>query len=225
ASEMRFFSYRVINPSVNYSQNSYTFDHGNFRVGFNQIKGFNYRIGEGIINEREKNGLFKSLGDFIIRLPESLISETELQVLVNAGALDEFGYSRQQMNAKLAELTLARSFAESKEDLPLMEKDKNVIDVSAFIKEYASLGAVLSISIQKLIVDEANFFSLYVLVEQPREYNESYIVKAITNYQTRTLFLPKGEAIEKNDVISIVEDNRASYYHSKIINYKKEKLI
>ena len=225
ASEMRFFSYRVINPSVNYSQNSYTFDHGNFRVGFTQIKGFNYRIGEGIINEREKNGLFKSLGDFIIRLPESLISETELQVLVNAGALDEFGYSRQQMNAKLAELTLARSFAESKEDLPLMEKDKNVIDVSAFIKEYASLGAVLSISIQKLIVGEANFFSLYVLVEQPREYNESYIVKAITNYQTRTLFLPKGEAIEKNDVISIVEDNRASYYYSKIINYKKEKLI
>jgi DNA polymerase-3 subunit alpha len=224
AIEMRHFSYRVVNPSVNKSQNSYSFDHGNFLAGFSQIKGFNYKIGEAIISEREKNGEFTSLGNFIIRVPKSDISEKELAILIDSGALDEFGYSRKMMNDKLGELSLARGFVEAEEDLPLMKKEKNVTDVETFVKEFDALGAVLSLSIQKLIKSEANFFSIYVLVEQPREYNGSYIVKGISNYETRTLFLPQGEQIEKYDVISIVEDVKGGYYNPKIIKYKKENI-
>ncbi|MFA6796720.1 MAG: DNA polymerase III subunit alpha [Bacilli bacterium] len=224
ATEMRFFSYRVINPSINESENTYSFSNGNYRVGFSQIKGISYKIGEQIIAEREKNGEFTSLGNFIMRIPESSISESELRILIDAGALDEFGYSRKAMNDKLEELSLARSFATREEDLPLMEKSDNSIDVSTFVKEYNALGAVLSTSLQKLIEGQSNFFSLYVLVDQPREYNGRYIANGINNFQSRTLFLPLGEPLEKYDVVSVEEERKINYSNPTITKYKKEKL-
>lgn len=225
ASEMRSFSYRIINPDINESKNTYTFKNGNFLAGFTQIKGFNRRVGDALINAREKNGKFSSLGNFIMRIPEEDLSESEFKLLIDSGALDGFGYSRKEISDKLSELSLARSFVQSEEDLPLMKKEKVKFSVEDFVKEFNALGAVLSSSIAKLIIGEANFFSLYILVEQPREYNGNYIVKGINNYSSRLLFLPKGVEIEKYDIISIAESDGYGYRKSNIVSYKKEDII
>ena len=223
-SEMRNFTYRVINPSVNESKETYSFEKGNFRVGLNQIKGLNSKVAECIINKREIGGEFKSLGDFLIRMPESDISEKEFKVLIDSGAFDEFGYARSVLNDKIGELMMARNFAESETELPLMQKGENDFNIRTFTLEFNALGVVLSRGINKLIKDPANFFSLYLISDDPSEYNGKTIVKGITNYQSRTLFLPQGETLHKNDIISIREEE-TNYANPRILSYKKEIVI
>ena len=223
-SEMRNFTYRVINPSINKSKETYSFEKGNFRVGLNQVKGLNSKVAECIINNRETSGEFKSLGDFLIRVPESDVSEKEFKVLIDSGAFDEFGYARSVLNDKIGELMMARNFADSETELPLMDKGETDFNIRTFTLEFNALGVVLSKGIHKLIKDPANFFSLYLIVDEPSEYNGKIIAKGITNYQSRTLFLPQGEPLHKYDIISIREEE-TNYANPRILSYKKEIVI
>ena len=47
-----------------------------------------------IVQEREKNGLFKSISDFINRVDPKNINKLQLEGLVKAGAFDEIFFNR-----------------------------------------------------------------------------------------------------------------------------------
>ncbi len=81
----------VLPPTINESLKHFTLVGKNkIRFGLLAIKG----VGEGpikeIINERKKNGLYKSLEDFARRVPASVLNKKTLQALAYCGALDEF---------------------------------------------------------------------------------------------------------------------------------------
>ncbi len=81
----------VLPPTINESLKHFTLVGKNkIRFGLLAIKG----VGEGpvkeIIDEREKNGVYKSLEDFARRVPVSVLNKKTLQALAYCGALDEF---------------------------------------------------------------------------------------------------------------------------------------
>ena len=87
---------KVLNPDVNESSNKFTVNkEGNIRFGLGGIKGFGSNIVEAMVREREENGLFEDVWDFMERL-SSLIGRRALESLVYAGAFDSFGYKRSQ---------------------------------------------------------------------------------------------------------------------------------
>jgi DNA polymerase-3 subunit alpha len=64
-------------------------DHGHIRFGLSAVKGVGEKAVRSMIEEREKNGPFKSLYDFAERVPLSIVTRSTMEALVKCGAFDE----------------------------------------------------------------------------------------------------------------------------------------
>lgn len=64
------------------------------RFGLVTIKNFGQGIASVIIEERKKNGHFKSLVDFLDRVKDKNLNKKSLEALIKSGALDSFGIDR-----------------------------------------------------------------------------------------------------------------------------------
>lgn len=86
----------VLPPNVNESFQDFTVvkapdQPDTIRFGLTTIKNFGEGIANVIINERKKNGKFKSLANFLDRIRDKNLNKKSLEALIKAGALDEFG--------------------------------------------------------------------------------------------------------------------------------------
>ena len=97
----------VLPPDVNESYKSFTVTKtGAIRFGLNTIKNFGDGAARAIIDERQANGDFTSIGDFAFRAPAAL-NKRATEALIKAGALDRFG-ERTAMLAAIDAITSAR---------------------------------------------------------------------------------------------------------------------
>ncbi len=85
---------KVLNPDINESSDHFTVNkNGDVRFALGSIKGFGANVVEAIIKEREENGLFTDIYDFVERMAGS-VNRKSFESLVNSGALDSFGHKR-----------------------------------------------------------------------------------------------------------------------------------
>ena len=85
---------KVLNPDINESSDHFTVNkNGDVRFALGSIKGFGANVVEAIIKEREENGLFIDIYDFVERMAGS-VNRKSFESLVNSGALDSFGHKR-----------------------------------------------------------------------------------------------------------------------------------
>ena len=89
--ECKRLNIKVLGPSVNESDVDFTvIDDNTIRFGLAGIKNIGENVAFAIINEREKNGLYKSIYDFAERLDNSIVNKKVYEALVCAGAFDCF---------------------------------------------------------------------------------------------------------------------------------------
>ena len=82
----------VAAPSVNYSDMDFSVDKdGKIRFGLQAISGMGEAASTVIINEREKNGLYQDIFDFLKRVDMHAVNKKNMEVLVKAGAFDGVG--------------------------------------------------------------------------------------------------------------------------------------
>ena len=85
----------VLPPNINESFSDFTVVKGEgkdkIRFGLTTIKNFGEGIAKTIIEEREKNGKFKSLSDLLQRIKDRNLNKKSLEALIKTGALDELG--------------------------------------------------------------------------------------------------------------------------------------
>ena len=87
---------KVLNPDINESQSHFTVNSkGDIRFGFGGIKGFGDNVVKAVLKEREENGLFTDIYDFVERM-HSFINRRMFENLLYSGAFDSFGYPRSQ---------------------------------------------------------------------------------------------------------------------------------
>ena len=87
----------VLPPDVNSSNLEFTpLDEG-IRFGLAGVRGVGGAVAEAIIAEREANGLFTSLHDFVNRLDTKCYNRKTLEALIKSGAFDSTGYTRKQL--------------------------------------------------------------------------------------------------------------------------------
>lgn len=87
---------KVLNPDVNESESDFSVNKaGDVRFGLGGLKGFGANVVQSIIGNREAQGPFSDLFDFIERMAAD-INRRVLETLVYAGAFDSFGYKRTQ---------------------------------------------------------------------------------------------------------------------------------
>ena len=94
--DCRAHKVKVLNPDVNESLAYFTVNKaGQVRFGLGGVKGFGSNIVDALIKEREENGLFSDVFDFMERMG-GIINRRSLEALVYAGAFDSFNYKRTQ---------------------------------------------------------------------------------------------------------------------------------
>jgi DNA polymerase III subunit alpha len=127
--ECRRMGIPVLPPDINESYKGFTVVQGkddsgtmcdNIRFGLYTIKNFGEHIAECVIAEREKNGHFKDLEDFLCRIKDKNLNKKSLEALIKTGALDAFGdrgmllnnleyilaYNKEQKEAKTDHVSL-----------------------------------------------------------------------------------------------------------------------
>jgi DNA polymerase-3 subunit alpha len=102
----------VLPPDINRSGFDFKVVGEEILFGLSAVKNVGEMAARAILEERERGGPFKSLGDFLKRLPEQVVNKRALESLVKAGALDAFG-DRARLLASLE--PLLRWAAETRE--------------------------------------------------------------------------------------------------------------
>ena len=88
----------ILPPDVNCGIYGFSVDHGAIRYGLSAIKSVGRPVINALVEEREKNGTYRSLKDFIERLT-GIVNKRAIENFIKAGALDCLeGNRRQKMN-------------------------------------------------------------------------------------------------------------------------------
>lgn len=91
----------ILPPDINESYSQFTVvknmedrKKDTIRFGLVTIKNFGQGIATAIIEERKRNGKYKSLTDFLDRVKDKNLNKKSLEALTKSGALDSFGIDR-----------------------------------------------------------------------------------------------------------------------------------
>ena len=103
-SECQSMGIPCLGPDVNESQRKFSANKkGEVRFGLSAIKGMGDAAAVNIIAEREKNGPYKDIFDFVQRVNLSAVNRKAMESLALSGGFDSFGIRREQyfgLNAK-----------------------------------------------------------------------------------------------------------------------------
>ena len=87
----------ILPPDINESYSGFTESDGNIRFGLAVIKNIGISCIDTIVEERKKNGKFKSYEDFVNRTARLNVSKRVHEHLIKAGAFDSLGEIRSQI--------------------------------------------------------------------------------------------------------------------------------
>lgn len=87
----------VLPPDINKSLTMFSCHNGVIRFGLAALKGVGVSVIDEIIEERQKNGEFKSIVDFINRMENNAVNKRCIESLILSGAFDCFGVYRSQL--------------------------------------------------------------------------------------------------------------------------------
>lgn len=106
----------VLPPDINSSNLEFTpLDEG-IRFGLAGVRGVGGAVAEAIIAERNANGPYTSLHDFVNRLDAKCYNRKTLEALIKAGAFDSTGYTRKQLMYFIEETPLLESASKRQRD-------------------------------------------------------------------------------------------------------------
>ena len=95
--ELKRLNIEILRPDINECYADFKTDGSKFYYALGSIKAVGYEAISNIIKERENNGKFKSLNDFLKRVNPKDINKLQLEGLVKAGAFDKLNSNRQAL--------------------------------------------------------------------------------------------------------------------------------
>ena len=127
--ESKRLGIRILGPDANRSGHPFEVEGPAIRVGFSAIKGLAQRTADKIVEERQAAGDFRSLEDFLARVP---LSKAELFTLVKAGVFDSLEAHRTRQVLRYVQ---GIDGVEPTSDLDAREKAKMVLESLGFSPE------------------------------------------------------------------------------------------
>ncbi len=208
--ECKNLGIEVLPPDINESGARFAIVKGRIRFGLVAAKNVGESAADEIISAREKNGMYKSFGDFCERINTSHVNKRCIESLIKCGAFDFTGVFRSKIIA-VYEKVIEGIEQEKKRsmdgqlsifDLEPVSDEKNKIQESyPDIKEYP---AKMLLSMEKQIL------GLYVSGHPLREF-EDEINKNVTLYssdlnsdnQEAGFEIEQGKNIKDNKIVTV----------------------
>jgi DNA polymerase-3 subunit alpha len=95
--ELKRLKIDIIRPSINKCFAEFKAEKNKIYYGLGAIKSVGFEAISNIIKEREKNGEFKSMVDFVNRVDSRDVNKLQLEGLVKSGVFDEFDLDRNKI--------------------------------------------------------------------------------------------------------------------------------
>jgi len=173
---------KVLPPDINESLDNFTLvKNNNIRFGLTAIKNVGHNVVEVIVKERETNGPYKSMGDFLNRVESKDLNKKSLESLIKAGAFDQLE-KREQLLANLEEmLNYSREMQKAKTN-----GQKNLFD------SFSSSGSSTLFTLKNKsdnsqknnrAIWEKELLGIYVS-EHPLEQHQSFLSKMANNIKS-----------------------------------------
>ena len=102
--ELKRLKVNIVRPDINNCYTEFSSKNNNFYYALGAIKNVGYEAISNIVEDREKNGKFLSLNDFINRVNPKNINKLQLEGLVKAGAFDELHNNRNSIYKSIPNL-------------------------------------------------------------------------------------------------------------------------
>jgi len=156
---------------------------GAIRFGLLAIKNIGQNVVKDFLKEREENGNFTNLEDFLSRLQPKDINKKTLESLIKSGALDKF----EERKCLLENLEYLLSFSKKK----LQDKENGQKTIFAFFKDHKStlhLKKVLPATSNEKLFWEKELLGLFISRHPLEEYAEiiKKYAKPITEIQNNS---------------------------------------
>ena len=174
----------VLPPDVNSSNLEFTPLEEGIRFGLAGVRGVGESVAEAIIAERDANGPYTSLHDFVNRLDTKVYNRKTLEALIKAGAFDSTNYTRKQLMYFIEETSLLESASKR-------QKDRDAGQVSMFdmfadvedsgFKEDVPAPDGVEWDKRTLLAYEKEILKIYVSDHPLRPYERA--LRKITKYQ------------------------------------------
>ena len=88
---------RILPPDINKGERTFSVDGEGIRYGLSAIKSIGGGVIDEIVKEREANGAFTSLKNFIERVSGKDLNKRAVENFIKSGAFDSFGAKRKQL--------------------------------------------------------------------------------------------------------------------------------
>ena len=95
--ELKRLNISVVRPDINTCFADFTSNGKDFLYALGAIKNVGYEAISNVVKEREENGNFNNISDFINRVNPKNINKLQLEGLVKAGAFDKINNNRQSL--------------------------------------------------------------------------------------------------------------------------------
>jgi DNA polymerase-3 subunit alpha len=161
--ECRTLGIEILPPDVNVSEELFTVENGNIRYGLSAIKGVGGGAIKSVVDSRNQDGPFKSLGDFTRRVDTSQVNSRVIDGLIKAGAFNFLELKKSQL------LEMATDALKSGHKA---QKDKNSGQITFFDllgDEAEGLGDIEiappdipELSEKELLLNEKEVFGFYL---------------------------------------------------------------
>ncbi len=113
--ELKRLNIEIIRPDINKCFADFKTNDEKFYYALGGIKAVGYEAISNIIDERLKNGEFKSITDFLTRINPKDINKLQLEGLVKAGAFDNLNSNRQSLFNSIPNfITKSKNYFENK---------------------------------------------------------------------------------------------------------------
>ena len=235
--ELKRLNVEIIRPDINECFADFRTDGEKFYYALGAIKAVGFEAISNIVEERKKNGKFKSISNFLDRVNPKDINKLQLEGLVKAGAFDKLNSNRQSLFNSIPNFIVkSKNIFENKfaNQIDLFGENENQeneiilkIDDWKFeerlSKEFQALGFFISdhpINQYKEIFDDYNIVD-YHKFNNNDDFIESNIAATLLKVQERKTAKGNSYAVLKlTDLTSVFE----IFIFSDILNINRELL-
>ena len=173
----------VLAPDINHSNFKFTVKDNKISYGLSALKGVGEESMKELINERDKNGVFKSLYDFNRRATRSVLNKRQIEKLILSNSFKGFEHSISKLFANV-EFIIQKSdsntlFNNEDDSQFFLNKKFNILDnIKA---EFESYGFLYSQKKQTSILSKLNLLSFKEKIDNKSEMFEDfyfYVIKS-----------------------------------------------
>ncbi|NCO23369.1 DNA polymerase III subunit alpha [Candidatus Kuenenbacteria bacterium] len=158
----------VLPPDINESYENFTVvDDNKIRFGLLAIKNVGQGVVKNILHEREENGNFTNLEDFLSRLSEKETNKKTMESLIKSGSLDKFGERKNLLENLESLIGFAKKKQKDKEN-----GQKTIFSFFAGHKTNIHLKKVSPASSSEKLFWEKELLGLFVSSHPLEEYAE-----------------------------------------------------